>query len=186
MTKRSWRSLDKAMCLGNRLLYAWRQRKKPEAVSYSSDVIYPQAPNSSHIFKHITEELQLFILFFQLATGWNHCISHCIPQLIFSHWIQACPSKNSSFLSHVLKLQRPSLSSKWWQVSLPRKLPHKHNLDILGTDGVLAGLGSTSGLLLWWTKRLSVSSWLTAVLISRAARPETLPMDWKEVLSLPT
>lgn len=99
--------------------------------------------------------------------------------LTFSCWGPAT-SKNSSFLSPVLKLHRLSLSPQWWQVSLPRKLPHEDNLDILGTDGVLAGLGNTSGLRLWWTKRLRMSSWLIAVLISMHFAQRLCQRTWQK------
>lgn len=87
-------------------------------------------------------------------------------------------------LSPDLKLQRPSLCSKWWRGSLPRKLTQADYLAIPCTDGSPAGLDNTSGLSLWWTKRLCMSSWLITALIGMRVS-QRLPTSWKEVFHHP-
>lgn len=110
-------------------------------------------PNFSHIFKHIVEKLATIHPFLSTC-NWMKPAFH---KLIFSLWVLAYTSKrNSSFLSPVLKLQRPSMSSKWWQVSLLKKVPHEI-------------------VLIFWTQ-MEPSQDLVTHLVSALMNKETLPV----------
>lgn len=144
-----------------------KQRKKSETASYSCDVIYLQIPLMFLSMSY--KSWKPLILSFQHAAGWNHCLSHCIPSSASAsgcnlHFKGGFFSPEPCFATSKALADFKIVTS-----FLPRKFSHEDNLDILdilGTDGAFAGLGNTSGLLLWWTKTLHMSSWLIAVLVS--------------------
>lgn len=112
--------------------------------------------NSSHSF-----------FSFPHVTGWNSGFSHRIP-----HWLLAAGCRPV--------LQRIPLAwAPFWNFKGPHclrngdKLPCHENFPVRiilifwAQTELLAGLGNTSALRLWWTKRLRMSSWLIAVVIRK-------------------